>query len=301
MSGGRASRCADRIGIALGGRRNGRGWLVSCPCPDHGQARGDRTPSLSVTDADDGRLLLRCFAGCTFGAILDQLRRRALIDDRPPSSSNAAVSTFKKPTTHEPAEAALKIWRDADSAAGTPVQAYLARRGIKDIPPTIRCGWVFHLGRVRMPVMVSAVQRPDGKLVSTHTTILTHAGKKAAVAISKITHGALGFGAFRGGPAGAVVGLAEGVETALSVQIMSGVSVWASLGATRLDRVELPQDVREVFIFGDNDAPGRDAADRAAAAHRAMGRKAVLRFPPDGVKDFNDLLVTSDRPEGCAA
>ena len=50
---------AQRIGIALKGRRNGNGWLVSCPCLNHGKGRGDRSPSLSSATATmDGS----CFA-----------------------------------------------------------------------------------------------------------------------------------------------------------------------------------------------------------------------------------------------
>jgi putative DNA primase/helicase len=73
---------AQRIGIALKGRRNGNGWLVSCPCPNHGKGRGDRSPSLSVTDGDDGRLLLRCFAGCDFADVIDELKLRGLASRR---------------------------------------------------------------------------------------------------------------------------------------------------------------------------------------------------------------------------
>ena len=65
---------AEQIGVALRGRRNGTGWLVCCPCPNHGKGRGDRFPSLSVADGDDNRLLLRCFAGCGFIDILDELK-----------------------------------------------------------------------------------------------------------------------------------------------------------------------------------------------------------------------------------
>jgi hypothetical protein len=36
--------------------------------------------------------------------------------------------------------------------------------------------------------------------------------------------------------------------------------------------------------------PGRDAAQRAAEVHLKAGRRVVLRFPPEGIKDFNDLL-----------
>lgn len=75
---------ADQIGIALKGRRNGIGWLVCCPCPNHGKGRGDRFPSLSVADGDDNRLLLRCFAGCGFIDILDELKHRGLVDGKAP-------------------------------------------------------------------------------------------------------------------------------------------------------------------------------------------------------------------------
>jgi len=39
-------------------------WIGRCP------AHGDRTPSLSVRELDDGRVLVHCFAGCSVPAIL---------------------------------------------------------------------------------------------------------------------------------------------------------------------------------------------------------------------------------------
>ena len=40
------------------------GYLVSCPCPDHGKGQGDHHPSLSVSSGDAGSVLLHCHAGC---------------------------------------------------------------------------------------------------------------------------------------------------------------------------------------------------------------------------------------------
>ena|SRR5690348_7920902 len=40
-------------------RNTGHGRWVAC-CPSH----DDRSPSLSITELDDGRTLIRCFAGC---------------------------------------------------------------------------------------------------------------------------------------------------------------------------------------------------------------------------------------------
>jgi hypothetical protein len=45
-------------------RKVGDGYHVSCPLPEHAQGRGDRNPSVSVTDGDDGRALVNYQAGC---------------------------------------------------------------------------------------------------------------------------------------------------------------------------------------------------------------------------------------------
>ncbi len=46
-------------------------WLASCPGPLH--QHGDRHPSLAVRETDDGRLLLKCFAGCSVPEIVGAL------------------------------------------------------------------------------------------------------------------------------------------------------------------------------------------------------------------------------------
>ena len=48
---------AETIAKALGGWKTGGGWTARCPAHD------DRTPSLSIRDADN-KVLVRCHAGC---------------------------------------------------------------------------------------------------------------------------------------------------------------------------------------------------------------------------------------------
>lgn len=43
--------------------RNGH-WTACCP------AHEDRSPSLAVTETDDGRILLKCFGGCSVQSIV---------------------------------------------------------------------------------------------------------------------------------------------------------------------------------------------------------------------------------------
>lgn len=56
------------LGLLEAVRRNGEGrWMARCP------AHGDRSASLSVRLGDDGRTLLHCFAGCSFGEVVEAL------------------------------------------------------------------------------------------------------------------------------------------------------------------------------------------------------------------------------------
>jgi hypothetical protein len=46
-------------------RANGRDrWMACCP------AHGDSSPSLSIKEAEDGRVLVHCFAGCEVGDVV---------------------------------------------------------------------------------------------------------------------------------------------------------------------------------------------------------------------------------------
>ncbi len=139
-----------------------------------------------------------------------------------------------------------------------------------------------------MPATVAAVQRPDGKIVAVQTTLLTTSGTKAPVSSPRITTGALGAGAVRLAKADLVLGIGEGVETALAAMQLTGVPCWACLGAGRMHRVAVPANVGELHIFADNDEPGRAAADRTAHANRH--RRILLRYPPEACKDWNDAL-----------
>lgn len=63
---------AAELAKALGGRRYGRQWQARCP------AHNDHTPSLSIREGDDGRILFYCHAGCEQARVLDALRSRGL-------------------------------------------------------------------------------------------------------------------------------------------------------------------------------------------------------------------------------
>jgi putative DNA primase/helicase len=48
-------------------RKQGAGYLASCP------AHADQHPSLSIGEGEEGRILVRCWAGCPTSSVLAAL------------------------------------------------------------------------------------------------------------------------------------------------------------------------------------------------------------------------------------
>ena len=288
---------AEQIAMALKAHRSGDGWSTRCPCPGHGRGHGDKKPSLKIAEGDGGKLFLTCYAGCKFEDIIGELERRSIVvagGSRLERARQTLAYASPTPAEPEPDQEALAFWDDGIRILGTPVTNYLERRGITARPPSLR----YHSASRSM---LAAVQRPDGEVIAVQRTFLTPAGAKAAVAFPELNAGLFGGGAVRFAAAAEIMGIAEGCETAMSAMAMADLPVWASLGSQRLHRVSLPAHVREVHIFVDNDAPGHKGAERAASAHQRAGRHVVMRFPPNGTKDFNDLLLAHADRDGSAS
>lgn len=66
---------AEAVAKDRGGRKAGSGWTARYPTHD------DRTPSLSVRDAEDNKVLVRCHAGCDQERVITALRTRGLLAD----------------------------------------------------------------------------------------------------------------------------------------------------------------------------------------------------------------------------
>ena len=287
---------AEAIARALGGVRNGAGFLVHCPVPSHGKGRGDRNPSLSIRDTDDGRLLVYCHGCQDQPAVISALRDRGLW---PAGQQELQLSTSAPAPERSNSQAArrqgmaLAIWEAAQPAPGTLVERYLRARGIVMPPPaSLRYSSALRHGYtgLNFPGLIAAVTDDSGDIVAVHRTFLSADGTgKANVTQSKMCLGPLGDGAVALASAGPVLGLAEGVETALSAAQLFEIPVWAALGS-RMNRVSLPEQVLEVQVFADNGEAGRKAADKAAEEFTQQGRRVALRFPPPEFGDWNDVI-----------
>jgi putative DNA primase/helicase len=285
---------AEAIAKALGGRKAGGGWTALCPAHD------DRTPSLSIREADDNnKVLVHCHAGCDQERVIATLRGRGLwAENARRSTSRVSRRTPIECTPdHGDAnrtQAALANWQSAKPAQGTPVETYLAKRGIcLPTPDALR----FHAGLKHpsggiWPVMVALVTNgADGRPLAIHRTFLARDGAgKAPVDPQKMMFGPCRGGAVRLADPSEVLMVGEGIETCLAAMLARGHPAWAALSTSGLRSLDLPTDVRDVIVLADGDEAGEAAAQDCALRWRRQGRRVRIARPPHGL-DFNDLLL----------
>jgi len=279
---------ARRICEARGGKWSGTKGMACCPAHD------DRTPSLGVTLGQKA-ILFHCFAGCDQQSVLAALAREGF--EAPALFSGSATTNEPELTsTRKPSAVALRIWRDAQPLRASPVKAYLESRGILAASPALR----FHprtplgpKGRARfLPAMIAAVSLDEGPIAIHRTFLSTEASGKAAFEKPKRALGALGEAAVRlFAPVSGKLGLAEGVESAMSAYALTGIPVWATLGNERFGLVSVPESVTELHLFVDHDAGGELAASRGLAAYAREGRTIHVRKPSSRDTDWNDELT----------
>jgi putative DNA primase/helicase len=196
------------------------------------------------------------------------------------------------------------VWDNATGLSGIdPVSKYLANRGIRLREPPKCIRWHRSLGfahadgkRTRHHAMVAKIVSPDMKTWSLHYTYLDDCGRKADLptvrknAAGPIPRG----GAVRLMASAETMGIAEGIETALSAHLLYDVPVWSALSAGGLTAFEPPATCKSLLIFGDADGSYTGQASAYALAHKlaAKGLHVDVRLPPEVGCDFNDVLAS---------
>ena len=263
-------------------------------------AHDDSAPSLSIADSRDGKVLVRCHAGCDQRVVIAALRARGLwhVGERRPVRFLRKPDRVPKPEAESDAlrqtEAALAIWRASRSAKGTPVETYLRSRGLTiTIPPSIR----FHAGLKHpsggvWPAMVALVTHgADGRPIGIHRTFLARdRSTKASVDPVKMMLGPCRGGAVRLADPGDVLMIGEGIETCLAAMQATGHAAWAALSTSGLRGLDLPPELRDVIVLADGDEAGEAAARGCALRWKRGCRRVRIARPPQGA-DFNDLLL----------
>ena len=294
---GRASdleaQAADLV-KRLGGKWSSNGAMCHCPAHD------DRSPSLSVRVGEKA-MLFKCFAGCDTIDVIRAIRR---LDRNIPLNGATAFSTSH--TSLSPAwllQRALGLWDGALPLVGTPAEQYLRRRSIILSPSALRFYRRTPLGRgqhaVFRPAMLAALHERE-RLVALQRTFLDPDEPRRArdLANPRRMLGRPGQGAVMLAPANDTLGLAEGIETAMSAILLLDIPVWATLGNERLARIAIPNTVTHLILLPDNDRGGRIGAAKAIEAYAMPGRTIETLWPPHGFNDWNDVLRAGGKGVG---
>lgn len=253
---------AEGLAERLGARRVGSGWIARCPVHE------DKTPSLSIGVGTDGRVLVYCFAGCTFSAIVAAcgLEPRDLSPEpltarrrRPRSAAEMpAVLEWLCETRRIPREEAVHILADATRSGPAVIFRYADRTGR-------------HLYDKYRPIVEKGFwRRPSGA-----TSVLYGLGWIEPGSPVTITEGEMDAHALRAVGVRAVVSLPDGWRTRLTDTLLAPL-----------------ESATDILIATDQDKTGEGAA-RALAEKLGPARCKRVLFTWEGrtAKDANDALM----------
>mgnify|MGYP006268792151 CR=1 FL=1 len=244
----------------------------------------------SQCGAGDGIMLLEKFTKLPFAEIASKIEK--MVGNMQPDAPKPEVD-----------EAAQKDAKNRLWTAGIPISynnpagVYLFKRGIDATPrKSLRFvdGLFHHTGSDRYPAMIAKIQDAEGNPVNIHITYLTEDGQKAEVSpVRRIMSGSFPKGsAIRLSDPAEVMGIAEGIETALSASSMYRIPVWSAVNAGGLSSWTPPEMVRKVFIFGDNDESytgQKHAYDLANRLKCINGLEVDVLIPEQIGYDWNDV------------
>jgi putative DNA primase/helicase len=250
----------------------------------------------------DGFRLLERVHGWTFSEARQQVMNVAGLTDETPTrtiapSAPAAIAT---PAVAKPTQRVRAVLRGSCAVSDCPdAVAYLTHRGLWPLPEgcTLRAHpaldyWEGGQRVGRYPGLVAEVRDLDDQLVTVHITYLNAAQKLTDREPRKLLGPLTGREgcAVRLMAATDTLGIAEGIETALSAAAQAEMPVWAALNTSLLGKFEPPPAVKRLVICADRDTAGLLAAARLM--ERLQGRmRFELRVPRSPHKDFNDQVT----------
>ncbi|MCW7547141.1 toprim domain-containing protein [Photorhabdus sp. APURE] len=275
-----------------------------CPiCGQKGKYRCDdqdgRGTFICVCNTGDGWKLLSLTQKKDFGTLANEIDAFLGIqsDKRSVVKKETDITAFRSRVT--------ACYPNILNLKGTQGEAYLRNRGIHILPadnmkycpdqPT-------HKGKLQ--ALWSLVTDAKGTLCYLHRTYLD-GDKKADITPQKKLDATQEENyrnyavspAIRLFPVSSALGIAEGVETALSCKQIYGVNTWSVVNTNYMKRFLVPNGVKHLIIFADMDwnAAGHDAAMECAHKNLLANNeleKVSVRWPDHG--DFNDTLIDGD-------
>lgn len=206
------------------------------------------------------------------------------------------VGRKDQPAKKDPMIRLKKVSAMIEPAQGRATEHYLRARFLEPAPATRHVPSLEYYDdgkmAVKTPAMVHSVRAPDGSPATLHVTYLDGAGKALVNSPKKMLPPCKDWkgGAIRLYPvAGDVIGIAEGIETAMACHQFSGLPVWAAVTADNLAEFVPPDGIREVIIFGDNDESLTGHAVSYALARKLKAKKYEVSVAiPEEIGDWAD-------------
>ena len=198
-------------------------------------------------------------------------------------------------------EKAIQVFKESQAVSGTEGHEYLKSRGIFTPPAKgVRYGRTKQ-GKGLIALATNEFMEP--KML--HCTYLENGqktkrwnddGRRMYSLSPKNSNEPL---AIKLAAASSVLGIAEGIETALSAAQLYKLPVWATMNSGFLEKFIAPTGVKKLYIFADNDSNGT-----GLAAAFVCGKKNILNSNdvesvvirwPEKLNDFNDLIQQGDK------
>ena len=167
-----------------------------------------------------------------------------------------------EPSTHQPQktitpEKMRQIFKSTvPIRKGDPGHLYLVNRGLKSMPKMLRVGQIWEAETHKDQMAIVAVfTLPDGEAATMHRTYIKDGYKLDIKAPKRFLPNLkpLAGGAVRLYDVGPVLGVTEGLETAIACKEQWQIPVWATMGTAMMESFEPPKEVEQLIVFADND------------------------------------------------
>lgn len=198
-------------------------------------------------------------------------------------------------------DALRERWRETERLPNTMAQDYWRARGIERLPQSQHVRFMAqeqgkHAGKSGI---WSLALDQSGTPAYLHRTLLRN-GEKVFRQLDRLISedeaewiGSVHVPLF---PVSSVLGVAEGIEDALSANQMYGVNVWSTINAGFLAKFKAPRGVEKLIIYADNDphsmaglVAATTCANRNILDKNSDVQEVVICYPAE-VKDFNNLI-----------
>jgi putative DNA primase/helicase len=284
---------AEELALALGGKKSGRQW--ACKCVAH----EDSNPSMIIFDGrEDGKVQVRCMAGCTPDEIIDVLRSRGLWHDDDQAKPIESAKTRERREQRERQEQeqrkqghrmrllARGIFDEAKPMRGSLAETYFESRddlwSVARMIDDIRYHPLCPRGDKRQPAVVIAFRSvATNAVVAIQRIFLTKSGRKdAAMMLAPTTGAAMKLQLLQNH----TLHVCEGLETGLAIIAMDKGPVWALGSAPNIQSFDVLTSINELYIWADHDpidfktgrSPGLHAAEVCATRWLKAGKQCQI-------------------------